>query len=96
MLECLNGHPQSWPQALVSRTLDRQHPGQDNVTVVSVTLDSGSLGELVPEPPPSIFQAPAQTANSGNASSGKVWLLAALFLLILAAALAGLWYFSGR
>jgi serine/threonine protein phosphatase PrpC len=96
ILECLKGHPQAWPEALVSRTLDRERPGQDNVTVVSVTLDSESLGEFVPEPPPSIFEAPVQPANPGTASPGKIWLLAALFLLLLAAAFAGLWYFSGR
>jgi protein phosphatase len=96
ILECLSGHPQAWPQALVSRTLDRQRPGQDNVTVVSVTLDSESLGEFAPEPPPSIFESPTQAANPGKALSGKIWLLAALLLLLLAAAFAGLWYFSGR
>jgi hypothetical protein len=51
ILECLSGHPQAWPKALVSRTLERQNPGQDNVSVFSVTLDSGSLGELIPALP---------------------------------------------
>ncbi|MEO8051794.1 MAG: protein phosphatase 2C domain-containing protein [Acidobacteriota bacterium] len=94
--ECLTGHPQAWPQALVSRTLDRNSPGQDNVSVVSITPDSGSLGELVAEPPPSIFQAPEPSPAGAKTSAGKVWLLAALFLLLLAAAFAGLWYFSAR
>jgi len=62
--------------------------------VVSVTPDSGSLGELVPEPPPSIFEEPAQSAP--KSASGKVWLLAAVFLLLLAATVAGLWYFYER
>jgi serine/threonine protein phosphatase PrpC len=96
ILECLGGHPQSWPQALVSRTLERQRPSQDNVTVVSVTLDSESLGEFAPEPPPSIFEASDETPPTPRSASGKIWLLAALFLLLLAAAFAGLWYFSGR
>jgi serine/threonine protein phosphatase PrpC len=97
ILECLNGHPQSWPQGLVSRTLDRRHPGQDNVSVVSITLDSESLGVFAPEPPPSIFEAPAQPSNAGTAVvSGKLWLLAALLLLLLATVFAALWYFSGR
>ena len=64
--------------------------------MVSVTLDSESLGEFAPEPPPSIFQEPAQPPSSDKTLSGKVWLLAALFLLLLAAAFAGLWYFSAR
>jgi protein phosphatase len=96
IMECLTGHPQSWPQALVTRTLDRQRPGQDNVTVVSITLDSESLGEFTPEALPSIFEALAPPANLGTALSGKIWLLAALFLLLLAVAFAGLWYFSAR
>ena len=84
ILECLKGHPQSWPQALVARTLDRRHPGQDNVSVVSVTLDSGSLGEFVPAQP------------VVKLSAGKVWLLSVLFLLLLAVVFAGGWYFSRR
>jgi PPM family protein phosphatase len=96
IVECLSGHPQSWPQVLVTRTLDRKRPGQDNVSVVSITFDSESLVEFAPESPPSIFETPAQPSSPGKAFSGKVWLLAALFLLLLAAAFAGLWYFSGR
>ena len=94
--DCLNGHPQSWPQSLVSRTLAQGNPGQDNVTVVSITLDSGTLGEWVPEPPPSIFHAPAEPVPAVKASPGKTWLIAAVILLLIAAAFAGLWYFSGR
>ena len=96
ILECLSGHPQSWPQALVARTLDRRHPGQDNVSVVSITLDSELLGDFAPEAPPSIFHDATETPPASKSASGKVWLLAALFLLLLAAAFAGLWYFSGH
>ena len=95
ILRCLSGHPQAWPKALVSRTLDRQNPGQDNVSVVSVTLDSGSLDEPIPAGSSSIFHSPEETAASKPASA-KVWLLAALVLLLLAAAFAGLWYFSAH
>jgi protein phosphatase len=84
ILECLNGHPQSWPQNLVSRTLGRRRPGQDNVSVVSITLDSGTLVEF----------APAESRV--KLAVGKIWLLAVLFLLLLAASLAGGWYFSRR
>jgi len=93
---CLSGHPQSWPQALVSRTLARGNPGQDNVTVVSITLDSGALGEWVPQPPPNIFPMPPQPAPVVKTRFGKVWLLAAVVLLLIVAAFAGRWYFSGR
>jgi PPM family protein phosphatase len=95
ILECLSGHPQSWPKALVSRTLGHQNPGQDNVSVVSVTLDCASLGERPPEEPPSIFYS-AQAPPATKPGSAKVWLVAALVLLLLAAAFAGLWYFSAQ
>ncbi len=36
----LEGHPQSWPDLLVDRTLARQREYQDNVTVLSVTLET--------------------------------------------------------
>jgi len=42
MRSCLAGHPQSWPAALVKRTLDKRKEMQDNVTVVSVTLQSST------------------------------------------------------
>ncbi len=93
---CLTGHPQSWPQALVSRTLDQRNPSQDNVTVVSVTLDSGALGEMAPELPPSIFHTSEETSPAASTGSGRTWLLAALFLLLVAAAFGGLWYFSAH
>ncbi len=80
--ECLTGHPQSWPQALVTRTLDRRRPGQDNVSVVSVTLGSESVGKF----------APAQ--RESKPASRRIWLLAVLLVLILAVAFAGGWYFS--
>jgi len=40
ILSCLTGDPLSWPGALVQRTLDKREQGQDNVTVVAVTLQS--------------------------------------------------------
>ena len=92
----LTGHPQSWPQALVSRTLAQGNPGQDNVTVVSVTLDSGNLGEWVPDAPPSVFETPPESTTAIKPAPGKAWLIAGLVLLLIAAAFAGLWYFSGR
>jgi serine/threonine protein phosphatase PrpC len=52
MQSCLAGHPQSWPAALMKRTLDKRAEGQDNVTVVSVTLQSGpgTIFDCVPPP----------------------------------------------
>ena len=64
--------------------------------MVSVTLDSGALGEWVPEPPASIFHVPPEPVPAAKATPGKAWLLAAVFLLLVAAAFGGLWYFSAR
>ena len=93
---CLSGHPQSWPEILVGRTLAKGNPGQDNVTVVSVTSDSGALGDWDRKSPTSIFQTPQETATSVKPSSEKAWLLAAGLLLLIAVAFGGLWYFSAR
>lgn len=38
ILESLQGHPQSWPDTLVARTLAKKYEFQDNVTVLSVTV----------------------------------------------------------
>jgi protein phosphatase len=93
---CLTGHPESWPQTLVDRTLAKGNPGQDNVTVVSVTFDSGALGKWDRKSPDSIFQLPQQGSPPGKSSSEKAWLLAAGVLLLIALAFGGLWYFSAR
>ncbi len=93
---CLSGHPQSWPQILVEQTLAKGNPGQDNVTVVSVTFDSGALAKWDPKSPPSIFLVPQVSAQAAKSSSEKAWLLAAGLLLLIAAAFGGLWYFSAR
>ena len=93
---CLTGHPQSWPQILVERTLAKGNPGQDNVTVVSVTSDSAALGKRDLKPAPSIFLVPPESAPAARSSSEKAWLLAAGVLLLIAVVFGGLWYFSAR
>jgi serine/threonine protein phosphatase PrpC len=68
MRSCLAGHPQSWPAALVKCTLDKREEMQDNVTVVSVTLQSA---------PGTIFDSasdPAKTLMSrATRSSAGFW-----------------------
>jgi PPM family protein phosphatase len=109
IVPCLKGHPQSWPAALVARVLGQRRPGQDNVTVVSVTGDTGALGDWVPPleepglpqmvPVDSGIYAPGPAiiaAASPSASHQKAWLIAAVFLLLVAIGLGGLWYFSSH
>jgi protein phosphatase len=50
ILQSLKGSPQHWPEALVSRTLDQRYEFQDNVTVLSVTLQD-KPGTLKLPPP---------------------------------------------
>ena len=98
IVECLKGHPQSWPQTLVGRTLARRQPGQDNVTVLSVTLDSGALGEWIPSLEASIFPARDRQESflQARSTAEKTWLIIGLFLLLVAIGFAGLWYFSSN
>jgi serine/threonine protein phosphatase PrpC len=96
MVDCLTGHPQSWPQSLVSRTLDRQHPSQDNVTVISITPDTGVLGPWAPPAAPR--EIPELRFGMFNATPkpGTRLLLAGTVVILIAAAFGGLWYFSMR
>ncbi len=52
ILESLNGSPQSWPDALVARTLARKYEYQDNVTVLSVTMQDQP--DTLKLPPPAV------------------------------------------
>jgi protein phosphatase len=94
MLECLTDHPQSWPQNLVSRALDREHPSQDNVTVISITPDSGVLDPWAP--PAASREIPELRFGMFDATAkpGKRLLLAGTVVILIAAAFGGLWYFS--
>ena len=52
MLESLHGHPQTWPDALVARTLAQGYEYQDNVTVLSVTVKDKP--DTLKLPPPAV------------------------------------------
>ena len=52
ILESLSGHPQTWPDALVARTLARKYEYQDNVTVLSVTVQDQP--DTLKLPPPAV------------------------------------------
>jgi PPM family protein phosphatase len=40
ILACLEGNPQTWPDALVAQTMVQKHEHQDNVTVLSIAAES--------------------------------------------------------
>src|ERR1035437_5778727 len=52
VLESLHGHPQTWPHALVARTLEQGYEYQDNVTVLSVTVKDRP--DTLKLPPPAV------------------------------------------
>jgi protein phosphatase len=52
ILTALSGNPQAWPEQLVTRTLDRKHEYQDNVTVLSVTVKDKP--DTLKLPPPAV------------------------------------------
>ena len=52
MLGSLHGRPQAWPDALVARTLAKAYEYQDNVTVLSVTVQDRP--DTVKLPPPAV------------------------------------------
>lgn len=61
ILGCLVGHPQRWPDALIVRTLAERYEYQDNVTVLSVTVqDKPTTAKL---PPPAVELEPAVKAE---------------------------------
>jgi PPM family protein phosphatase len=60
ILGSLKGHPQSWPDALVARTLAQKYEYQDNVTVLSVTVQDQP--DTLKLPPPAVAVGKPETA----------------------------------
>jgi PPM family protein phosphatase len=94
MLACLQGPPNSWPETLVERTLAKNRESQDNVTVLSITIEPESRAVI----PDARQTAPPASASASvpPAKSRKMWLLVAAVLLIAGCAAAGWWYFKIR
>lgn len=100
ILAALEGNPRAWPQVLVDRVLEKERPGQDNVTVLSVTLDPLGMWQQeiqTPSSARSLFSDSAGAAlplqGTPGAKQSSPFLLITLLLLILALAIGGLWYF---
>jgi len=75
ILACLQGHPQSWPETLVSSTMAKGHEYQDNVTVLSVTAETDARAAtprtvlMAPPPPVAAEPPPAAQVSSFPDSS---------------------------
>lgn len=92
ILACLDGHPQSWPRALVDRTLAKASPGQDNVTVLSVTWADDSMTDWVPFPEGSVFEL-AETQPLRRPLDLRV-LIVAWVVTLACAGLTAWWFFT--
>jgi PPM family protein phosphatase len=96
ILGSLTGRPQTWPDALVARTLARKYEYQDNVTVLSVTVQDQP--DTLKLPPPAIAVEKGVTAEKTvivpPARKDSRWLAIVAVILILAIAGGGgrWWY----
>jgi serine/threonine protein phosphatase PrpC len=91
ILETLHGHPQSWPDALVARTLERKYEYQDNVTVLSVTTQDQP--DTLKLPPPAVVLdkgvAPEITVMLPPPPKRSRKLVAAVLIVLAGIAIAG-------
>ena len=91
ILETLHGHPQSWPDALVARTLERKYEYQDNVTVLSVTTQDQP--DTLKLPPPAVALdkgvAPEITVMLPPPPKRSRKLVAAVLIVLAGIAIAG-------
>ena len=97
ILESLIGRPQSWPDALVARTLQKKYEYQDNVTVLSVTVQDQP--ETLKLPPPAVAveksEMPAQTVPAPPRKRSRKLVAAALLIgLAGAAGGGGRWWYK--
>lgn len=100
ILASLQGSPQTWPESLVAQTIAKKREYQDNVTVLSVTLDAeGQPFPRMPAvnaasvPPPSL--TPPLSSPAKAPSSFSVWPIL-IIIVVLAAGAAGWWYLKHR
>ena len=101
ILTTLHGQvPETWPDALVAATLAQQYEYQDNVTVLSVTLqDQPNTLKMPPPPAVPIHKTVAPVAAAPPPRKGSSGLIAFALLLIVLAIAAGYarhWYQKHR
>jgi len=97
ILDSLKGHPQAWPEALVARTLGKKYEFQDNVTVLSVTVQDHP--ETLKLPPVKVEKevTPGKTVRLPPGSRAPRRLVAAALIVIAGIAIlggAGRWWYK--
>jgi serine/threonine protein phosphatase PrpC len=85
VLESCQGHPQTWPDALVARTLQQGYEYQDNVTVLSVTVKDRP--DTLKLPPPAVAIEKTAKLPPGGKRSRRM--LAAVLIVGITGAAAG-------
>lgn len=85
MLACCQGPPQAWPDALVEATLAKKRGYQDNVTVLSLAIESTQTAPRTASVAPVGPVVPPQSKRS-------LVFIVLIVIAVLAAAAAGWWY----
>ncbi len=97
MLACLKGDPQSWPEALVEKTLAKQFESQDNVTVLSITVGPGVQAGKPTLAGERTARNPASAPVPGPSGHRVLTMMIAFVVLLLIAAIAAAgWQWHAR
>lgn len=87
IFSALVGPPQGWPESLVARTLDKKYEYQDNVSVLSVTVQDRPATLKLPPPAVAVHKMETHAVPAPAAKSNR-W-VAALLIVITLLAIAG-------
>jgi serine/threonine protein phosphatase PrpC len=85
----LQGQPTAWPESLVSRTLAKGYEFQDNVTVLSVTVQDRPGTLKLPPPAVAVEKSPAPTVLVRPAKKRSRKLVSAVLIVLAGLAAAG-------
>jgi serine/threonine protein phosphatase PrpC len=88
VLESLHGNPQTWPDALVARTLEQGYEHQDNVTVLSVTVKDRPDTLKLPPPAVAIEKTAQKTLKGPPGGKLSRKMVAVVLAIVLAGAAA--------
>jgi serine/threonine protein phosphatase PrpC len=94
ILDCLQGHPQIWPDALVARTLAKKYEFQDNVTVLSVTVRDRPDTLKIPPPAVSVGRVEKTVQLPPERKRSRKLLAAALVVIAAIAGGGGRWWYK--